>query len=174
MRRAWAAVSRAARAARRRARRRAWWVWRGARGEGACGRGRGVVVVGFGFVGAGRGSGGGGEEVGTVVGWASGWGGGSLVGGEEAAAAGGIDFEGVLKGDLKGWERVFVAVLRRRRFEGWTGDMIGGGGSILCCNRDCYELSVMVGNSLSNSDSLSGVPYSQPYTRSSLRGLIIS
>lgn len=145
MRRAWAAVSRAARAARRRARRRAWWVWRGGRGVGAWGWGRGVVVVvvGFGFGDAGRGSGGGEEEVGTVVGWASGWGGGSLVGGEEAA--GGIDFEGVLKGDLKGWERVFVAVLRRRRFEGWMGDMIGGGGSILCCNRDCCGLSVMVG-----------------------------
>lgn len=119
------------------------WAW-------AWGRGWGVVVVvvgvGFvvGFVDAGRGGGGGEEEVGTVVGWASGVGGGSLVGGEEAAA-GGIDFEGVLKGDLKGWERVFVAVLRRRRFEGWTGDMIEGGGSILCCYRDCYELSVIVG-----------------------------
>lgn len=117
------------------------WEW---------GWGRGVVVVVVGFGDAGGRSGGRGE-VGRVVGWALGVGGGSLVGGEEAAA-GGIDFEGVLKGDLKGWERVFVAVLRRRRFEGWTGDMIGGGGSILCCNRDCYELSVMVGKT-------SKVPY---------------
>lgn len=98
------------------------------------GRGRGVVnVVG---AGAGCGSvlgGSGGGEVGSVCG-AESWG---LVGGDEedggASLAGdgeagiGFDLRGVLKGDLKGWERVFVAVFRRRRFEDWMGDMVRRG-----------------------------------------------
>lgn len=77
-------------------------------------------------VGAGRGAGGG--EVGSVA-WLSGLGGGDGVGGDGGSLVGedeasGFDFSGVLKGDLKGWERVFVAVLRRRRFEGWMGDIM--------------------------------------------------
>jgi len=34
-------------------------------------------------------------------------------------------FEGVLKGDLKGWERVWFTESRRRRLEGGGGDMLG-------------------------------------------------
>ena len=45
-------------------------------------------------------------------------GGASFVGGGEMAAAGDFGFDSVLRGDLKGWERVVVAVLRRRRLEG--------------------------------------------------------
>lgn len=47
---------------------------------------------------------------------------------EEEAAGGGLGVSGDLKGDLKGWERVVVAVSRRRRFEGWMGDMVGRDG----------------------------------------------
>lgn len=95
------------------------------------------VGVGVG-VGAGRGVGGG--EVGSVVVRSSFWGGGGevgfcWVGGGEAAWASGLDFNGALRGDLKGWERVFVAVLSRRRLEGWMGDMMKGGD-----DKNCYGL----------------------------------
>ena len=101
-----------------------WW--------GVGGRRRGVVVVGVVVVGVvgvvvvevGVGVG---AEVevrdgllGCLVGWES-VDVVSLVGEEERS---GFDLRGVLKGDLKGWDRVFVAVFRRRRFEGWMGDMV--------------------------------------------------
>ena len=35
-----------------------------------------------------------------------------------------VDLRGVLRGDLKGWDKVFAEVFRRRRLEGWIGDMI--------------------------------------------------
>ena len=35
-----------------------------------------------------------------------------------------VDLRGVLRGDLKGWDRVFAEVFRRRRLEGWMGGMI--------------------------------------------------
>ena len=66
-----------------------------------------------------------GELVVVGAGWGSeavGEGGAFLVGEEETAS--GFDLSGVLKGDLKGWDRVFVAVFRRRRFEDWMGDMM--------------------------------------------------
>ena len=55
-------------------------------------------------------------------------GGGSFVG-ETAEAgvvvgSGVVDLRGVLRGDLKGWDRVFAEVFRRRRLEGWMGDMV--------------------------------------------------
>ncbi len=37
----------------------------------------------------------------------------------------GSERSGVLKGDLKGWERVVAAVSRRRRLEDRMGDMVG-------------------------------------------------
>ena len=86
----------------------------------------GVVVVG---AGRGAGAGAGGGEVGLGVGSFDLGGGdedGASFVGEEAAF--GLDFKGVLKGDLKGWDRVSEATFRRRRFEGWMGDMIDGGG----------------------------------------------
>lgn len=43
-------------------------------------------------------------------------------------AAEGVGLRGVLKGDLKGWESVWVAWSRRRRLEGRGGDMFGAGG----------------------------------------------
>ena len=55
-------------------------------------------------------------------------GGGSFV--RETAGAGVVvesgfvDLRGVLRGDLKGWDRVSAEVFRRRRFEGWMGDII--------------------------------------------------
>lgn len=49
--------------------------------------------------------------------------GASLVVGGGGVGGGGVGLKGVLRGDLKGWERVFVAVLRRRRLEGWMGDI---------------------------------------------------
>ena len=48
----------------------------------------------------------GGEDVGGQL----------LADGEEVGVAG-FCSRGVLKGDLNGWERVFVAVFRRRRLE---------------------------------------------------------
>jgi hypothetical protein len=44
--------------------------------------------------------------------------------GRRLVSAAGFGFSGVLKGDLKGWERVWVAVSMRRRLEGWIGDMM--------------------------------------------------
>ena len=38
--------------------------------------------------------------------------------------SGGGCLRGVLRGDLKGWERALAAGLRRRRLEGWMGDMV--------------------------------------------------
>ena len=35
-----------------------------------------------------------------------------------------VDLRGVLRGDLKGWDKVFAEVFSRRRLEGWMGDMI--------------------------------------------------
>lgn len=53
-------------------------------------------------------------------------GGGSFVG-ETAHAgvmgSGVVDLRGVLRGDLKGWDRVFAEVFRRRRLKGWMGDI---------------------------------------------------
>ena len=53
-------------------------------------------------------------------------GGGSFVG-ETADAgvmgSGAVDLRGVLRGDLKGWDRMFAEVFRRRRLEGWMGDI---------------------------------------------------
>lgn len=100
-----------------------WWWW----GSGA--RWRGVVVV----VVVVFGGGGGGVEVEVKAGLLL----GVKVGGEEEVGvdvaslvgeegASGFDLRGVLKGDLKGWDRVFVAVFRRRRLEGLMGDMIEG------------------------------------------------
>ncbi len=37
-----------------------------------------------------------------------------------------VGFRGVLKGDLKGCERVWFAESRRRRLVGGAGDMVGG------------------------------------------------
>ena len=56
-----------------------------------------------------------------------------VVVGEEEVVMGvaGFGLSGVLKGDLKGWERVFVAVFSRRRLEGWMGDIVGG------CGKEC-------------------------------------
>lgn len=48
--------------------------------------------------------------------------GASLADGEEVTVAG-FCLRGVLKGDLKGWERVFVALFRRRRLDVEMGDM---------------------------------------------------
>lgn len=48
-------------------------------------------------------------------------GGGGGGGGEEEEGEvvdAGVCLRGDLKGDLKGWERVLLAVFRRRRFEG--------------------------------------------------------
>lgn len=93
-----------------------------------------VAVVVFVNVGVVVGAGLGGDEVGFVGGWAGRLVeggdevvGGSLVGGmvEEGSDFG---FDGVLKGDLKGWDRVLVAVFSRRRFEAWMGDMVWRGG----------------------------------------------
>ena len=85
----------------------------------------GVVVVGVGW-------GAGGGEVDCGVG-SFGSRGGDEVGEDRASlvdeeGAFGFGFKGVLKGDLKGWDRVSEAAFRRRRFEGWMGDMIDGGG----------------------------------------------
>ncbi len=44
--------------------------------------------------------------------------------GRRLVSAAGFGFSGVLKGDLKGWERVWVAVSMRRRLEGRIGDMV--------------------------------------------------
>lgn len=50
----------------------------------------------------------------------------SLRGEEEGlGSVSGFGFSGVLKGDLKGWERVWEAVSMRRRFEGRIGDILG-------------------------------------------------
>lgn len=47
------------------------------------------------------------------------------VGLEDELVAGSIDdgFRGVLKGDLKGWESLEEAALRRRRLDAGDGDM---------------------------------------------------
>ena len=57
----------------------------------------------------------------------------AVIGEEEEVVVGsaGFGLSGVLKGDLKGFERVFVAVFNRRRLEGWMGDMMRG------CGREC-------------------------------------
>lgn len=83
-----------------------------------CGNGRGVLVDG----GCGCGFGG---EAWDVIGLSLTDGfvsGGKDVGGVlsadgEVVGVAGFCLRGVLKGDLKGWERVFVAVFRRRRLE---------------------------------------------------------
>lgn len=102
-----------------------WWWWWGSRV-----RRSGVVE----FVGASAGRGSGGGEVGCIAGSSlSVLVGGDEVGGEDGASlvgeGAGSDFglNGVLRGDLKGWDRVFVAVFRRRRFEGCMGDIVGIG-----------------------------------------------
>lgn len=128
-------MSRAEREEVRRVVRRVWWARRrvreeevcGVEVEGGCGGRRvgwwGVVFVVV-FVFADVGSGGG-EEIGWVAGSVV----GSVGGGDGALVIGGMGegvgfgLKGVLRGDLKGWERVFVAVFRRRRLEGWRGDM---------------------------------------------------
>lgn len=71
------------------------------------------------------------------------WGeGGDSSVGEEAVVSG-FDFKGVLKGDLKGWERVFAAVFRRRRFEVWKGDMIEREVELYGeCKKDCWDCIV--------------------------------
>lgn len=89
---------------------------RGVGGAGRRRRGRGVGVVG-----------GGGFEVGggffeVVVGVVGFWRGGRRVVGGWGVVGG---FGGVLKGDLKGWERVWLTESRRRRLEGRSGDMAG-------------------------------------------------
>lgn len=99
------------------------------------------MVVGAGRGAGGGGCGGGGGEVRSVVA-KSGLGevGFSWVGEGEAAWVSGLGFNGVLRGDLKGWERVFVAVLSRRRFDGWMGDMTAGEEE-----KECYALCLLEG-----------------------------
>ena len=51
-------------------------------------------------------------------------GGGETAGAGVVVESGFVDLRGVLRGDLKGWDRVSAEVFRRRRFEDWMGDMI--------------------------------------------------